>query len=93
MPSPKSNRRPPSRRDEAPVSGKQRSSRVFARVKVTIEVELSQPWDGAETVDNVRRFATRDATEQLERYCQPVKGLRLVSVDTLNLHIVEDFTR
>lgn len=70
-----------------------RSSRVFARVRMTVEVAMSQPWSGEETVDNVRKFAQRDAADQLRRYCEPVRGLRLVSVDALDLHIIEERDR
>ncbi len=36
-----------------------------ARVQITVEVELSQPWDGAETVENVYKRAKEQAVEQL----------------------------
>lgn len=44
-------------------------SSVFARAQVLIEVKLSQPWNGSETMENIRRIACRDVAAAAARLC------------------------
>ena len=64
---------------------------VYVRVRLTVEVALKQPWDEAEKVSNVRDHAAREAAAVTRRMIEKDAGrVRLISVDQTHLTIIFD---
>jgi hypothetical protein len=54
---------------------------VTVRVRVTLDVDLNQPWSITETASRIREAAERDAREQLQIALVDVHLCRVVGIE------------
>lgn len=73
-----------------------RAIRTYATVQLTVEVALSQPWDGGEKMEEVFRVATRDAPqivgEMITKFRSSGADIRIIGMPKVTLASLEDST-
>jgi len=62
---------------------------TIARVRVTVEITLSQPWNDSETMGNAAKMAETDALQALDRAVQNSKErIKVVSTPIVDLVVL-----
>jgi hypothetical protein len=63
------------------------SAGITARVRVTIDVALDQPWSTSETAARIRAAAERDAREQVTIAMEKINLCRVVKIEVTGVSL------